>query len=113
LVKDQYFHYPRPQDSGNHDDTAWVELTDAKGNGWRITSTSQPFSFTAIPYSVEHLYETTHDCDLVEDSEHIYLHLDAAVLGLGNSSCGPGVLRRHAIPQQPHTLHVRIAGIGR
>ena len=56
---------------------------------------------------MEHLFATAHDCDLKEDAEHIYLNLDAAVMGLGNSSCGPGVLTRYAIPQRPHTLHVR------
>jgi len=35
------------------------------------------------------------------------LNLDAAVLGLGNSSCGPGVLKKYAIEKVPHTLHVR------
>ena len=106
-VGEQYVHYPRPQDSGNHDDTAFLELTDSKGKGWRITCTDAPFSFSALPYSVEHLFATAHDCDLKEDAEHIYLNLDAAVMGLGNSSCGPGVLTRYAIPQRPHTLHVR------
>jgi beta-galactosidase len=106
-VGEQYIHYPRPQDSGNHDDTAFLELTDSKGKGWRITCTDEPFSFSALPYSVEHLFATAHDCDLKEDAEHIYLNLDAAVMGLGNSSCGPGVLTRYAIPQRPHTLHVK------
>ena len=32
-------------------------------------------------------------------------------MGLGNSSCGPGVLERYAIPMQPHTLHVRILAL--
>ena len=112
-VAEQYVHYPRPQDSGNHDDTAYLELTDAKGNGWRVSCTDAPFSFSVLPYSVEQLYTTTHDCDLVEDAEHIFLNLDAAVLGLGNSSCGPGVLKKYTIPQQPHTLHVRIEKIGK
>ena len=106
-VAEQYVHYPRPQDSGNHDDVAYVELTDKKGNGWRITCTDQPFSFSALPYSVQHLYETTHDAFLQEDPEFVYLTLDAAVMGLGNSSCGPGVLSRYTIPQKAHTLHVR------
>ena len=112
-VAEQYVHYPRPQDSGNHDDTAYLELTDAKGNGWRVSCTDSPFSFSVLPYSVEQLYTATHDCDLVEDAEHIFLNLDAAVLGLGNSSCGPGVLKKYTIPQQPHTLHVRIEKIGK
>ena len=110
-VSEQYVHYPRPQDSGNHDDTALLELTDAKGRGWRVSCIDSPFSFSVLPYSVEQIYTTTHDCDLVEDAEHIYLNLDAAVMGLGNSSCGPGVLKKYAIPQQPHTLHVRIEKI--
>ena len=35
--------------------------------------------------------------------------LDAAVMGLGNSSCGPGVLKKYAIEKVPHTLRVRIS----
>ena len=107
-VGEQYVHYPRPQDNGNHDDVAYLELTDSKGGGWRVTCTDLPFSFAALPYSTDHLYATAHDCELVKDAQHIYLNLDAAVMGLGNSSCGPGVLTRYAIPQRPHTLHVRI-----
>ncbi len=106
-VQEQYVHYPRPQDSGNHDDTACLRLTDSRGHGWQICCTDQPFSFSALPYSTEHLYQTAHDCDLQEDDQYIYLHLNAAVMGLGNSSCGPSVLERYAIPMQPHTLHVR------
>ena len=107
-VQEQYVHYPRPQDSGNHDDTRWLELTDSTGHGIRVTAVVPSFSFSVLPYSTEHIYQTTHDCDLVEDPDHVYLNLCCAVLGLGNSSCGPGVLKKYAIPQKPHTLHVRI-----
>ena len=107
-VSGQYFHYPRPQDSGNHDDTAYLELTDARGKGWRISCVERPFSFSVLPYSTDHLYTTAHDCDLVEDAEYVYLHLDAAVMGLGNSSCGPGVLKKYAIAEGEHVLRVRI-----
>ena len=107
-VSEQYVHYPRPQDSGNHDDVAYVELTDSHGKGWRIIATGQPFSFSVLPYSVDYLYNNTHDCDLKEDLQHVYLNIDAAVMGLGNSSCGPGVLSKYAIPQQRHTLSIRI-----
>ena len=107
-VQEQYVHYPRPQDSGNHDDTRWLELTDSTGHGIRVTAVVPSFSFSVLPYSTEHIYQTAHDCDLVEDPDHVYLNLCCAVLGLGNSSCGPGVLKKYAIPQKPHTLHVRI-----
>ena len=113
-VAQQYVHYPRPQDSGNHDDVVFAELTDRRGEGWRFTFSDRPFSFSVLPYSVQHLYETAHDCDLQEDGSHIFLNLDAAVMGLGNSSCGPGVLSRYAIDNRhTHTLHLKINNIKR
>ena len=117
-VWEQYVHYPRPQDSGNHDDTRWLELTDSTGHGIRVTaaplpsreglSEEAPFSFSVLPYSTDHIYQTAHDCDLVEDPDYVYLNVCCAVLGLGNSSCGPGVLKKYAIAQKEHTLHIRI-----
>ena len=106
-VREQYVHYPRPQDSGNHDDTACLLLTDQKGQGWRVSCTERPFSFAVLPYSTDHLCQTAHDCDLQEDSHQVYLNIDAAVMGLGNSSCGPGVLERYAVAMRPHTLHLK------
>ena len=107
-MDEQYVHYPRPQESGNHDDVVYVELTDGKHHGWRVVSVENTFSFSALPYSTQHIYETTHDCDLVTDPEHVYLNIDAAVMGLGNSSCGPGVLTKYAIPtNKSYSLHVR------
>ena len=109
-VADTYTHYPRPQDSGNHEDCAMVTLRDKK-RGIRITALDAPFSFQAIPYSATQLATTTHDCDLQPDG-YTYLHIDCDVMGLGNSSCGPGVLKKHTIdPTIPHTLHIRIEGI--
>lgn len=110
-VAEQYVHYARPQYSGNHEQTAELIITNRKGHGWRITAEGDKlFSFTALPYSTEQLYTTAHNCDLtVEDN--VYLDIDAAVMGLGNSSCGPGVLTKYSIPQKPHTLHVRFTSI--
>lgn len=110
-VDKQYVHYPRPQDSGNHEQVAELMLTDSKGNGWKVTTESgEPFSFSALPYSDLQLYNTAHDCDLkVEDK--VYLNINAAVMGLGNSSCGPGVLTKYAIKQQPYSLHLRFTKI--
>ncbi|MCD8297797.1 MAG: DUF4981 domain-containing protein [Prevotella sp.] len=107
-VAEQYVHYARPQDSGNHEQVAEITLRDVNGNvAYTITAEGgTPFSFSVLPYSVNQLYNTKHDCDLtVEDN--VYLNIDAAVLGLGNSSCGPGVLTKYTIPQQQHQLHLR------
>ena len=110
-VSEQYFHYPRPQDSGNHDDVQWLKITDDKGHGWLIEplpsgGAGVGFSFSALPYSVQQLYNATHDYELKEE-DCVWLNLDCAVMGLGNSSCGPGVLTKYAIPQRPHTLRLR------
>ncbi len=112
-VSEQYFHYPRPQDSGNHDDVQWLKISDDNGHGWLIEAEASPrgglegvFSFSALPYSVQQLYNATHDYELKEE-DCVWLNLDCAVMGLGNSSCGPGVLTKYAIPQRPHILRLR------
>ena len=109
-VTKQYVHYARPQDSGNHEDCTYVELRTKKGKNLRIEALGQPFSFSALPYSAQYIASKTHDYEL-EDQGHTYLSIDCAVMGLGNSSCGPGVLKKYTIDKtQRHVLHIRITG---
>ena len=95
-VAQQYVHYPRPQDSGNHEDCTYVELKTKRGKTLRVEAVDQPFSFSALPYSAQYLAGKTHDYEL-QDYGHTYLSIDCAVMGLGNSSCGPGVLRKYTL----------------
>lgn len=106
-VPQEYVHYPRPQSSGNHEQTVTLSLTTAKGKGYTVTTADgKPFSFSALPYSERQLSKTAHDCDL-QPEDYVYLNIDAAMMGLGNSSCGPGVLTKYSIPQKPYTLKLR------
>ena len=108
-VSQQYVHYPRPQDSGNHEDCTMVELKTKKGKTLRIDAIGEPFSFSALPYSAQYIASKSHDYEL-EDQGHTYLSIDCAVMGLGNSSCGPGVLKKYAIDKsKPHILKIRIS----
>ena len=107
-VADQYVHYPRPQDSGNKEEVCRLMLTDRHGKGIRVDAVEDVFSASALHYTAQDLYKETHDCNLKPRPE-VILSLDAAVLGLGNSSCGPGVLKKYAIDKKEHTLHIRIA----
>lgn len=109
-VSEQYVHYPRPQDSGNHEECTLVELKTKKGKGIRIESVDVPFSFSALPYSAPYLASKTHDYEL-QDQGKVYLSIDCAVMGLGNSSCGPGVLKKYTVPTTPQTLRIRILPI--
>ena len=107
-VADQYVHYPRPQDSGNKEEVRLLMLTDRHGKGIRVDAVEDVFSASALHYTAQDLYKETHDCNLKPRPE-VILSLDAAVLGLGNSSCGPGVLKKYTIDKKEHTLHIRIA----
>ncbi len=110
-IESQFTHYPRPQDNGNHEDCSFVEL----GNGRKvlqIVALGAPFSFSALPYSVADLYACQHDFELPQLGDnapgYTWLSLDCAVLGLGNSSCGPGVLKKYAIDKaKTYTLHFK------
>ncbi|MBQ9231560.1 MAG: hypothetical protein IJ190_10365 [Prevotella sp.] len=109
-VGEQYVHYPRPQDSGNHEECTLVELKTKKGKGIRIEAIDAPFSFSALPYSAPYIASKSHDYEL-QDQEKVYLSIDCAVMGLGNSSCGPGVLKKYTVPTTPQTLRIRILPI--
>lgn len=98
-VSQQYVHYARPQDSGNHEDCTYVELRTKKGKKLRIEAIDEPFSFSALPYSAQYIASKTHDYEL-EDQGKTYLSIDCAVMGLGNSSCGPGVLKKYTIDRK-------------
>ena len=107
-VSQQYVHYPRPQDSGNHEDCTYVELKTKRGKRLCIEAVDCPFSFSALPYSAQYLASNTHDHEL-QDQGKTFLSIDCAVMGLGNSSCGPGVLKKYTIDKsKKHQLKIRI-----
>lgn len=96
-VAQQAFPYPRPQETGTHCDLRWLHLSQADGSGLLIATREQPFSGSVIPWSAQELEQATHWHALPASTE-TWLSLDAALMGLGNSSCGPGVLERFAVP---------------
>ncbi len=111
-IDQQYTHYPRPQDCGNHIGTQQVLLYNKSNHGLKIEDSSKNgFSFQALPYSQADIEQTAHDIDLKTDGT-IYLNLDCAILGIGNSSCGPGVLSEYCINARElnkYRLHVRVS----
>lgn len=111
-IEEQYTHYPRPQDGGNHIGTHTLCISNGKGHGIRIEDlTNRGFIFQALPYSQKQLERIKHDCELHSDGT-IYLNLSSALLGIGNSSCGPGVLKEYTIDPtslDQQTLKLRIA----
>jgi beta-galactosidase len=100
--------YPRPQETGSRQDVRWVALRDAAGAGLLVVAPDDRIAFSALPYTAHDLAAARRWCDLVPRQETI-LSLDAAQCGLGNSSCGPGVLAEYAVLPEPRTLRLLFA----
>lgn len=107
-VTEQYVPYPHPQETGNKEDIRWMELTDNNGNGIFIRCLSERMSGSAIHFTAGDLDKATH-AYMLKPREEVVLSLDAIMLGLGNSSCGPGVLKKYAIEKKPYHLQFLIS----
>jgi beta-galactosidase len=106
-VTEQYVAYDHPQETGNHEGVRWLTLTDKSGKGIEIKALSENMSATAIHFTADDLYKADHAYKLTARPETL-LSLDAAMLGLGNSSCGPGVLKKYAIEKNEYKLKFEI-----
>lgn len=94
--------YVKPQSMGERTETRWLELTDTQGNGIRIQANGALFSFSALHFTDEELYQTNYRHELSSKRRaEVVLHLDAAMRGLGNASCGPGPLKKYELPKEP------------
>ncbi|MFI5698152.1 glycoside hydrolase family 2 TIM barrel-domain containing protein [Kribbella sp. NPDC051586] len=87
--------YVVPQENGSRVDVRWAELTDAEGNGLRVTGAPH-FHLTARPWTTEDLEQARHRSDLVPRDE-LYVNLDVAQNGLGSASCGPPTTSQHTL----------------
>ena len=106
-VDQEYTHYPKPQTSGNKESVVRITLSDGGKTGVTVTTLGDPISASALPYSTRAIHDTKHDCDLQADG-FVHLNLDAAMMGIGNSSCGPGVLKKYTLtPGQTYSLKLR------
>lgn len=107
-----FFPYGRPQDTGNHEDTRWVALTNDKGEGLLFGSLDAPFAFSAIPYTTTDLILANHPVQLPKNTDKTVLVLSAATRGLGGASCGPGPMERDIIKaNKPYKLDFSIRPI--
>lgn len=102
-------HYVRSQSMGNREKIRWVTITDAKGDGLKITSKDN-LSFSALHYTDQDLWEATHDFKLKEIKRpEVYLNLDCIQQGLGNATCGDIPLPKYMIPEnRPISYSFRI-----
>ncbi|MCA9236357.1 MAG: DUF4981 domain-containing protein, partial [Planctomycetales bacterium] len=106
-VAEQYVAYARPQETGNKEGVRWLALADQQGAGLLVVSLEAPISASALHVTAEDLASVRHAYELKQRPE-VVLSLDARQCGLGNSSCGPGVLRRYAVLPQPYEMKLAL-----
>ena len=107
-VSDEYYPYVRPQESGNHTDIRWFEVTDGQ-RGLRFYSHA-PIECSALPYLVEDLDAGAfkdhrwgqHSGDLVE-RPLTQVHIQQRQMGLGCvNSWGALPQASYMLPLQPY-----------
>ncbi|MBR3981826.1 MAG: DUF4981 domain-containing protein [Bacteroidaceae bacterium] len=92
------FHvdYVRPQTSGDRQDLRWITFFNEEGKGIRVETEGQ-VNLTVDNYTDEYKHQYLHQWDM-DASDRVYANFDYAQLGIGNGSCGAGVLDKYILP---------------
>ncbi len=108
-VDEQYVPYITPQENGNKTDVRWVTLSNRQGIG--LLAVGMPmFNVSAHHFTAHDFTKARHTYEL-KRREEIFLNLDYAQCGLGNASCGPGVLPQYLLEPREYQYRVRLRPI--
>lgn len=103
-VDEQYVPYIMPQENGNKTDVRWTALTDDAGVGLLVVGMPL-LNVSAHHFTPQDLTKARHTYEL-KRRDDITLYLDYAQSGLGNGSCGPGVLPQYLL--EPREVRYRL-----
>jgi beta-galactosidase len=103
--------YDIPQENGNRTDTAWIELVNSSGIGFRaapldstvVDGGASSLNWTASRFSDQTVEAARHPCDLVQE-DAVMVRLDYQVAGVGTAACGPGPLEEHLVKVKDFTF---------
>lgn len=107
LIKDQYYPYVRPQESGNKTDVRWARITGKDGSGIMIASIDTLLNINALPYSAEQLFsgpqkQQKHSGEL-EPDKNVHLDIDLEQMGVGGiDSWGAWPLEKYRLPYKDY-----------
>ena len=105
-VEEQYVPYIMPQENGNKTDVRWISLSNDDGTGIMVSG------MQALNVSAHFL--TGQDLDIAKHTYEVYNreditpNLDYRMSGLGNGSCGPGVLPEYQVQPGSFSYSVRL-----
>lgn len=99
-VDEQYHSYIAPQESGYKTFVSWLEISDEKGRGFKISSGNR-FGFSALPYSPTQLTRNNrdekHHTDLIRENI-VNVCVDSKMMGIGGvDSWMTEVLERYQV----------------
>ncbi len=100
--------YVKPQSTGNRENLRSLTLTNpATGRGITVT-TEGKVNFSALPWTDADLMNANHMWELTP-RPYTVLHLDGAMRGIGNASCGHdvGTMPVYCVPDTPVTYKLR------
>lgn len=114
-VTEQPYMYIRPQETGTRSDLRWWRVTNPEGVGVTITA-AEPFSASALHYTIESLDEGTHKRQLhspeIKPSDVTNLCVDLRQMGLGCvDSWGALPLPQYRIPYADYTFNYTITPV--
>ena len=95
-VSDFHVDYVRPQTSGDRQDLRWINFLNEEGKGIRVETEGQ-VNLTVDNYTDEYKHQYLHQWNM-QASDNVYANFDYAQLGIGNASCGAGVLDKYRLP---------------
>ena len=95
-VNGMFEEFARPQSGGNRRSMKFLTLTDGLGHGLHMETIFGNVDFSLSPWDDATLHAAKHNWELPA-SKHTVCHLDAVQKGLGNGSCGAGVLDKYLI----------------
>jgi hypothetical protein len=105
-VDEQYYPYIMPQENGNKTDVRWARLANEAGFGL-LTIGLPLLNVSVHHFTAQDLTKAQHTYEL-KRREEITFNLDYAQEGLGNGSCGPGVLPQYLLQPQPYRYQLRL-----
>jgi beta-galactosidase len=100
-IADQYHPYVVPQEHGHHTDARWFELRDGRDR-LRFRADGR-FGFSVRGHTDVALTTATTLAEL-DPADHVEVHIDAAMRGLGTAACGPDVLADYRVGPGIHRL---------
>lgn len=104
-VEEQFTPYGRPQENGNKTDVRWAALVAADGSGLLVSG--EALNISVQRFSPADL-ETARHLHELRRRDAIVVSVDWLQAGLGNASCGPGVLPQYTLPPQKYTFSLRL-----